>query len=185
MSASSNTSAGLLPPNSRLTRLNPGAAAASTFAPTARLPVNVILSTSGGLISASPVGSPGPVTTLTTPSGTPASSSSRTSRSTQNVAYSDGFSTIVQPVARAGANFCAHSSSGAFHGMMAPTTPIGSRTVITMWSPPWYAGSVSPAILSTQPAWWSKQSATHSVDIAYVSAKVSGTLLSRASSRSS
>ena len=68
-SPSANTSAGLLPPSSRLTRLKVLADASMIFRPTARLPVNEILSTIGWLISASPVGSPGPVTTLSTPAG--------------------------------------------------------------------------------------------------------------------
>jgi hypothetical protein len=151
-SASAKTTAGLLPPSSRLTRLQPRAAAIMTFSPTARLPVNDSLSTIGWLTSASPVGSPGPVTTLKTPSGSPASIISPASRSTANVAYSDGLSTIVQPAASAGATFCASSISGAFHGITAPTTPTGSRSVKTMWSPPWYGGSVSPASLSVHPA---------------------------------
>jgi len=136
-SASANTSAGLLPPSSRLTRLNPSADASTILRPTVRLPVNDSLLTIGWWISASPVGSPGPVTTLSTPGGSPASSINPARRSTANVAYSDGLSTTVHPAARAGASFCADSSSGAFHGTTAPTTPTGSRSVKTMWSPPW------------------------------------------------
>ena len=166
MSASANTTDGLLPPSSRLTRLHPAAAAVMTFWPTARLPVNDSLSTIGWLISACPAGSPGPVTTLSTPCGRPVSAISWASRSTANVAYSDGLITTVQPAARAGATFWANSTSGAFHGITAPTTPTGSRSVRTMWSPPWYGGSVSPAILSAQPAWWSKTSATKPGDMA-------------------
>ena len=94
--------------------------ASMIFRPTARLPVNESLSTIGWLISASPVGSPGPVTTFSTPAGSPASSISWASRSTANVAYSDGLSTTVQPAARAGAIFCAASRIGAFHGTTAP-----------------------------------------------------------------
>ena len=166
MSASANTTDGLLPPSSRLTRLHPAAAAIMTFWPTARLPVNDSLSTIGWLISACPAGSPGPVTTLSTPAGRPVSAISWASRSTANVAYSEGLITTVQPAARAGATFWANSTSGAFHGITAPTTPTGSRSVRTMWSPPWYGGSVSPAILSAQPAWWSKTSATKPGDMA-------------------
>ena len=128
-SESAKTTAGLLPPSSRLTRLQPTAAAIMIFCPTARLPVNDSLSSIGWLIRASPVGSPGPVTTLSTGAGSPASSISAASRSTANVAYSDGLSTIVQPAARAGATFWANSGSGAFHGITAPTTPTGSRSV--------------------------------------------------------
>jgi hypothetical protein len=47
------------------------------------------------------------------------------------VAYSDGLTTIVQPAASAGATFWANSTSGAFHGITAPTTPTGSRRVMT------------------------------------------------------
>ncbi len=131
-SASANTSAGLLPPSSRLTRLNVSADAAMTLRPTARLPVKESLSTMGWLISASPVGSPGPVTMLSTPAGSPASSIRAARRSTAKVAYSEGLATIVQPAASAGATFWAKSSSGAFHGITAPTTPTGSRSVRTM-----------------------------------------------------
>jgi hypothetical protein len=114
--------------------LNVPADAVMIFRPTARLPVNDSLSTIGWLISASPVGSPGPVTMLSTPGGSPASVISAAGRSTAKVAYSDGLSTTVQPAASAGAIFCAASSSGAFHGTTAPT---GSRSVKIMWSPPW------------------------------------------------
>ena len=51
-------------------------------------------------------------------------------------AYSDGFSTTVQPAASAGATFWANSMSGAFHGMIAATTPTGSRSVIVSRSAP-------------------------------------------------
>ena len=164
--ASGNTSVGLLPPSSRDTRLSVPADAATIRLPTPRLPVKLILSTSGCVISASPVGSPGPVTTLTTPSGMPASASSSTMRSTENDANSDGFSTTVQPAASAGASFCANSRNGAFHGRIAATTPIGSRNVIARWSPPWYGGSVWPPTLSIQPAWWSNTSAAAPTDVA-------------------
>ena len=37
--------------------------------------------------------------------------------------------TIVLPAASAGASFIEVSSSGEFQGVIAPTTPIGSRSV--------------------------------------------------------
>ncbi len=43
-------------------------------------------------------------------------------------ATSDGLSTTVQPAASAGATFSVIWLSGKFHGVMAPTTPTGSRT---------------------------------------------------------
>ena len=42
---------------------------------------------------------------------------------------SAGFSTTVQPQAKAGAIFHMPIISGKFHGTMAATTPMGSRTV--------------------------------------------------------
>jgi hypothetical protein len=42
---------------------------------------------------------------------------------------SEGFATTVQPAASAGANFHINSSSGEFHGTIAPTTPTGSWRV--------------------------------------------------------
>ncbi len=42
---------------------------------------------------------------------------------------SAGFSTIVQPAARAGATFQEAISSGKFQGMICPATPTGSLRV--------------------------------------------------------
>ena len=39
-----------------------------------------------------------------------------------------GFTTTVHPATSAGASFQLASVTGAFHGMMAPTTPTGSPT---------------------------------------------------------
>ena len=44
--------------------------------------------------------------------------------------YSDGFSIMVQPAASAGATLQAIWFSGQFHGVIIPTTPTGSRTII-------------------------------------------------------
>jgi hypothetical protein len=44
-------------------------------------------------------------------------------------ASSAAFSTSVLPAQSAGAIFNAPSKTGAFHGMIAPTTPRGSRRV--------------------------------------------------------
>ena len=103
LGASANTRFGLLPPSSSETRVIRSALADTIREPTTRLPVNEILSMPGWVISASPVGSPGPSTRLKTPGGTPASSSSAVSRIAVRLANSLGFSTIVQPAASAGA----------------------------------------------------------------------------------
>ncbi len=50
-------------------------------------------------------------------------------RSTQSGASSAALSTIVLPAQIAGAILSDDSSAGAFHGTIAPTTPIGSRRV--------------------------------------------------------
>ena len=47
--------------------------------------------------------------------------------STPSGASSAAFSTSVLPVHSAGAIFIAPRPTGAFHGMIAPTTPSGSR----------------------------------------------------------
>ena len=44
-------------------------------------------------------------------------------------AISDGFSTMVQPTASAGATLQAIWFIGQFHGVMKPQTPIGSFTI--------------------------------------------------------
>jgi hypothetical protein len=105
------------------------AAACATARPVAVEPVKATLSTPGCAASAAPVSRDRPVTTLTTPGGNPASPSSSTNASVDAGECSDGFTTTVQPAARAGASFHVNSSSGEFHGVIAATTPTGSRRV--------------------------------------------------------
>ena len=92
---------------------------------------------------------PGPTTTLTTPSGTPASRAICANRSAVSGVSSAGLSTTVLPAASAGASFQAAIASGKFHGVIRPTTPIGSRKVIA--TPP-ATGIVSPSSRSGAPA---------------------------------
>jgi hypothetical protein len=66
---------------------------------------------------------------LTTPSGKPTSSIRLARWSAVSVASSAGLSTTVFPAARAGASFQEAIRVGAFHAVIAPTTPIGSRIV--------------------------------------------------------
>ena len=84
------------------------------------------LATSGCSTSGAPTSGPKPVTTLTTPGGKPASSTSFMNSSAEADVNSDGLMTTVLPAASAGASFHVMSSSGEFHGMMAATTPSGS-----------------------------------------------------------
>ena len=66
------------------------------------------------------------MTTLTTPSGKPASSNSLANSSIDAEVNSDGLITTVQPAASAGASFQLVSVSGEFHGVMIATTPLAS-----------------------------------------------------------
>ena len=63
---------------------------------------------------------------LNTPGGRPAASTISAKTSPDSGATSDGFSTIVQPASSAGATLSAIWFIGQFHGVMRPTTPIGS-----------------------------------------------------------
>ena len=92
---------------------------------------------------------PGSATTLTTPSGRPASSASRSNSSAVSGVSSAGLSTTVLPAASAGASFHEAIASGKFHGTISPTTPSGSRNVMS--TPP-ATGIVSPSSRSGAPA---------------------------------
>ena len=105
------------------------AASRAMICPVTVSPVNAILSTSGCFTSAAPAVSPNPVTTLTTPGGNPARSTSLANSSVVTGVCSAGFRTTVLPAASAGASLKAIISSGEFHGTMAPTTPTASRNV--------------------------------------------------------
>jgi hypothetical protein len=65
---------------------------------------------------------------------------------------SAGLSTTVQPVASAGASFQVAIMIGEFHGMIWPTTPMGSRTVKACVLGAVDNAIVSPVIFVAQPA---------------------------------
>ena len=92
--------------------------------PTSVDPVNATLSMPGCSTSARPV-SPAPVTMFTTPGGRSACWQISANASAVSGVVSAGFSTTVFPQASAGAIFHASISSGKFHGMICPATPIG------------------------------------------------------------
>ncbi len=87
-------------------------------------PVNATRRTSGCATSASPVSGP-PVTTLSTPGGRPASPASSATRRVVSGVVSAGLATTVLPAASAGPTLLASRVSGKFHGVIAPTTPMG------------------------------------------------------------
>jgi hypothetical protein len=66
---------------------------------------------------------------LKTPGGIPASTQRRANSIVVTGVWSEGFTTIVQPAASAGASFHISKRSGEFQGTIAPTTPTGSRRV--------------------------------------------------------
>ena len=77
----------------------------------------------------SPMAGP-PVTMLTTPGGTPASSSTRTKFTAESGVSSDGLNTTVLPQTSAGMIFHDGIAIGKFQGVMIEHTPIGWRTDI-------------------------------------------------------
>lgn len=103
--ASAKTTLGFLPPSSRATFLTESAAARITFVPLVRPPVKETRSTSGWAARRAPTGSPGPVTRLATPAGSPASTSRAMRATVDSGVISLGLSTKVLPAARAGAIF--------------------------------------------------------------------------------
>ena len=84
-----------------------------------------------------------PVTTFSTPGGTPARSPSLASASAVKGVSEAGFATTVQPAAIAGAILRAIIAAGKFQGVIAAATPIGSRST-TMRAPARWLGITSP-----------------------------------------
>lgn len=65
---------------------------------------------------------------LSTPGGTPACCARAVSASDVSGVSSAGLHTTVHPAARAGAILRAIMAAGKFHGVIAATTPTGSRS---------------------------------------------------------
>ena len=152
-SASSWTITGVALPSSSSTFFR--AARSRMPQPTSDEPVNVIALTRSSSTSTSPISLAGPTRTLSQPAGRPASSSSSASVSAESGVWPAGLSTTAQPAASAGAILCATRLSGKLNGLIAPTTPIGSRSVnASLPSPAWAAsmGTTSPASLRASTA---------------------------------
>ena len=133
-SASAKTMLADLPPSSRVTRLSWSAALRMIPWPTAVDPVKQTLRTSGWVTKRSPTTDPLPGSTVSTPSGMPASSASCPMSIAVSGVSSAGLSTTVLPAARAGASPQPAIGIGKFHGTMTDTTPSGSLKVTS--SPP-------------------------------------------------
>ena len=120
-----------LPPSSRNTRFSVSAPRAMMRLPTAVEPVNEIMSTRGSPVSTSPTAAGSPdVTTLNTPGGMSVSSATilPIARRRVTACRARASGPPCYPAASAGASFERLSMNGKFHGVIAPTTPIGSRT---------------------------------------------------------
>ena len=95
--------------------------------PTAVEPVKEIRSTLGERVSSSPTRWSDEVTTLSTPGGNSVCSATRRPRRVAFHGVSGaGLRMTVLPVASACPSLFNVTSSGKFHGTMAPTTPTGS-----------------------------------------------------------
>ena len=172
-----------LPPSSSTVRFMPPAAASLMRRPTAVLPVNEIMSTSGERTSASPISAPSPFTKFTTPGGSTASTI-RQSSATPSGSTGDGFTTTVLPHASAGPIFPAQFVIGKLKGVMQATTPTGSRTItpaarerpVSRGGTPCSSGAVaSSAARSSRPATARTCCASATARTAPVSAMVSST----------
>ena len=151
--ASAQTIAGVALPSSSLTRLRWPRSASPQ--PTSPEPVNVISLTRSSSTSTSPISPAAPETTLIQPGGRPASSSSSARKNAASGVADAGFSTTAQPAASAGAILCATRLSGKLNGEIAPTIPIGSRSVNASFPSPATdasIGTISPVSLRASTA---------------------------------
>ncbi len=119
----------------------PSAPTRATRLPTSVEPVNEITLTLGWRISGSPTLRPLPVTILTTPSGTPASSRHCTRLKTESGVSEAGLITTVLPTISAGRIFQEGMAIGKFQGVIRPQTPSGWRTDI------WYLFGISEGVV--------------------------------------
>ena len=129
-SASSMTMMAFLPPSSRWMCFRYAAPFSAVLIPTSREPVSEMSGTSGCLTRRSPTDSPPPWTMLSTPAGSPASAKISTKRWPSSGVSRAGLKTTVFPQTSAGAIFQLGMAIGKFHGVIAPTTPTGMRTLI-------------------------------------------------------
>jgi hypothetical protein len=109
-SASGRTITGQEAPSSSESFLTPAVRAIRS--PTALDPVKETLRIRGSATSRSPISSPCPVTTLSTPAGRPASTKHAASASAVSGVVSAGLRTTAFPAATAGATLCMTSRPG-------------------------------------------------------------------------
>ncbi len=114
-----------LPPSSSVRRFSVLAALDITFLPVEAEPVNTILPMPSCDDIAAPMVS-SPAMPLTTPAGSTSFISSII-RSVDSGVYGEGLFTTVLPARIAGMMCQIAISTGQFHGVIEPTTPIGRR----------------------------------------------------------
>jgi hypothetical protein len=119
-----------LPPISRWTFLKVRAHTSLMRRPVSVDPVNDTTDTSGCSTMGAAAPGPSPMTRLTTPGGTPASTSVCTKLMAVSGASSAGLKTTVLPQISAGRIFHDGTAIGKFHAVIIPQTPIGWRTDI-------------------------------------------------------
>ena len=85
--------------------------------------------TRGSSTIAFPTSPPDPYTRFSTPGGSPASANIETTIPAVSGVSDAGLKTTAFPATSAGAIFQHGIATGKFQGVIAPTTPIGSRTV--------------------------------------------------------
>src|SRR5690349_3093862 len=117
---------GALPPSSSESFLMVDADCAISTLPISVDPVNEIFRMTGFDVSSPPISRADPVTTFRTPPGTPARDASSASASALKGVFDAGLTTVVQPAARAGPTLRVIIAMGKFHGVLQPTTPMGS-----------------------------------------------------------
>ena len=116
---------GDLPPSSMVLGIRFSAAYCMICRPVVVSPVKLTLAMRGLEASGAPTSEPWPNTTFSTPGGRTSPISSIRMARLSGVSEA-GLITTQLPVASAGAIFHAAIKSGKFHGMICPTTPIGS-----------------------------------------------------------
>ncbi len=141
------TMMGELEPSSIVTFLIP--ARRQMRSPTSRLPVKVIFLTRRSATRASPMSPPGPVTHWIPSGGNPASSRISVSFRADSGVSVAGLITTALPAARAGPTLWQTRFRGKLNGLIATTTPHGTRRVTPNRLPPLgspSSGTVSPWI---------------------------------------
>jgi hypothetical protein len=123
---------GDLLPSSSVTRFIVAAPSRMMLSPTATEPVNEILFTSGLRTSSAPTTLPSPVTPLRRPFGSLASWRASINTCVCKELSSLGLMTTVQPAATAEASLRQMKSVFAFHAVIRPATPTGSKVTVVL-----------------------------------------------------